>query len=86
SSKLIALRRERATQQVAAELGIAAGEEVFHLERLRLADGTPMAYETNYIPASLCPDLETYDLERDSLYRILEEEHGIRMQSADEVL
>ncbi|CDM64599.1 GntR family transcriptional regulator [Pyrinomonas methylaliphatogenes] len=86
SSKLILLKREKATQQIANELGIEVGEGVFHLERLRLANGTPMAYESNYIPADLCPDLDQYDLERDSLYRILEEEHGIRMQSADEVL
>lgn len=86
TSRLLRLRRERPTREVAADLDLAPGAEVFHLERLRLADGTPMAYESTFVPVALCPDLERYDLARDSLYRILQEECGLRFERAREVL
>lgn len=86
SSRVILLKREAASPATAEELGIEAGEQVFRSERLRLADGTPMAYESSYIPTALCPELDQYDLGRESLYRILEEEYGITMQRAEETL
>lgn len=85
SARVILLAREAASQATADELGIGAGDEVFHLERLRLADGAPMAYEASYISASLCPDLDERDLESESLYQIMEE-NGLRLQRAEEVL
>lgn len=86
SSQLIRLRREQPPGDVAADLNLEPGTEVFHLERLRLANGTPMAYESTFLPAALCPDLERYDLAHDSLYRILQEECGLRFERAREVL
>jgi GntR family transcriptional regulator len=86
SSRVVRLKRETPTQTKLDDLGLKAGAEVFRLERLRLADGTPMAYEINFIPATLCPDLDQRDLANDSLYRILGEEYGVRFQRAEEVL
>lgn len=40
-----------ASAEIARRLGIEPGEEVFVLERLRLADGTPMALERVHLPA-----------------------------------
>ncbi len=85
STKVILMKREPASQSTAGELGINPGDEVFHLERLRLADGAPMAYEINFISAELYPELDQRDLEKESLYSILED-YGVRMQRADEVL
>ncbi len=86
SSKVIGISRETPLQSKLDELGLESGAEVFRLERLRLADAMPMAYELNYIPAVLCPDLDEHDLASDSLYRILEKEYGIRFHRAEEVL
>jgi GntR family transcriptional regulator len=86
SSKLRLIVRENASPSIAEMLGINSGDEVFHVERLRLADGTPMAFEVNYISAGLCPNLDEYDLEKESLYHILEQDYGIRMQRAEEEL
>lgn len=86
SSKLILIKREPALPNTAEILGIDAGEQVFHLERLRLADKTPMAFESNYVSAEICPNLDDYDLQKQSLYTILEEQYGIRLHRADEVL
>lgn len=86
SSRLVALRRERAPAAVALALGVESRAEVFFLERLRLADGAPMAYETNRLPVALCPQLDDYDLATNALYHILETQYGIWLSSADEVL
>ena len=86
SSHLRLMAREVASPSTADMLGIKPGDEVFHLERLRLADGTPMAFEVNYISAELLPGLDEYDLEKKSLYHILEQVYGIHMQRAEEVL
>lgn len=39
-----------ATPEIARRLGIQPGEDVFRLERLRLADGKPMALECVHLP------------------------------------
>jgi GntR family transcriptional regulator len=55
---------------VAAALGIAEGDQVHHLERLRLARGEPVAHLSNHVPGGLL-DLATEKLEATGLYRML---------------
>lgn len=86
SSQVLLLQREAASREIADSLGIETGAEVIYFERLRLADATPMALESNYLAAALCPNLDHFDLTKKSLYEVLEKEYGIRMQRADEVL
>jgi GntR family transcriptional regulator, phosphonate transport system regulatory protein len=54
--RLIAHRREPASPEIAAGLGLAAGAPVICLEILRSADGVPIASATNYVSATLMPD------------------------------
>jgi GntR family transcriptional regulator len=86
SSQLIGLQKELAKTPIAEALGLPPRAEVFRLERLRLADGEPMAYEVNHLPAALCPELEDYDLADNALYQILETRYGIRLERAAEAL
>lgn len=86
SSKLLLAKIQKADEETAKDLGIEAGEAVFHLQRLRLADDSPMAFEDAYLPATRYPNLEKIDLERMSLYEVLETEYGVRMSHAEEFL
>lgn len=86
SSKLLLARIEKADEETAKDLGIEPGEEVFHLQRLRLADDSPMAFEDAYLPATRYPNLEKHDLEKLSLYEVLEKEYGVKMSHAEEFL
>lgn len=86
SSQLLLARREPAGQETAADLGIEVGEEVFHFQRLRLADDSPMAFEDAYLPAKRFSDLDEKDLEKQSLYKVLEEHYGIEIHHAEEIL
>lgn len=49
-------------------LGLSPGARVARLERVRLADETPMAYETSALPTSIVPEPEAV---KDSLYDYL---------------
>ncbi|AYN31056.1 MULTISPECIES: GntR family transcriptional regulator [Streptomyces] len=69
-----------ASPEAAAALGVAAGEEVRRVERLRLADGEPLAYLCNHLPARL-PGLDDAGLREGSLYALLRGA-GVTLHSA----
>ena len=59
-----------AAMGVAAELGITEGDDVSHFERVRYADGEPLAIMTNSIPCSVVK-LDRESLEKHGLYNLL---------------
>jgi GntR family transcriptional regulator len=85
-SKVLQLTKETSTKETAEKLHLSVTDEIFKLERLRLADDIPMAIEMSCLPAKMFPDLTKYDFEKQSLYRILEEKYGVQMYSAAEDL
>ena len=86
SSRILQLKRQTADEQTAHDLDLETGANIFRLERLRLADGEPMAFETTYLPEKLCPELDRWNLTENSLYRILVENYGLQMTHAAESL
>ncbi|MEN0022415.1 MAG: GntR family transcriptional regulator [Microbacterium sp.] len=71
SSRVLELARVDAPDAVAAALGLAAGDEVTHIRRLRLADDVPIAIEDVYVPVSVLA-IESLNLGA-SLYEQLRE-------------
>jgi GntR family transcriptional regulator len=65
------LRPAHADEQVATGLGVAAGDPVVYLERIRLADGEPLALMRNWLVADLTEGLTREDLEFSGLYQLL---------------
>ncbi len=86
SSRVIAFKRELANEEVMNNLQLGMGAEVFYLERLRIADDEPMAFEKTYLPAYLFPKLEEFDLTKNSLYQVLVENYDLPMHHAEEIL
>lgn len=86
SSKVLSFRRFRPETSIAERLLLGEGEEAIEIVRLRLADRIPMAHETCMLPARLCPQLKRADVERGSLYQILEQSYGVKLGHADEIL
>jgi len=65
-------------------LNLSEQQKVYEIQRLRMADGQPIAIERVELPAAWLPNLERYNLEERSLYRVLEEHYGIRLASCRE--
>jgi GntR family transcriptional regulator len=71
---------------IAVALDLAAGEETVRIVRLRLAAETPLLLETSLVPRSRCPGLEDENLERQSLYGLLERRYGYRPRAARQTI
>lgn len=72
--------------RVAKVLGLDPSAPIFRLERLRLANGEPMALEISHVDSRLCPGLAACDFTNQSLYRILQERFGIHLCRATQTL
>lgn len=67
---------------LAAKLNLELDERCFHITRMRYVDGKPFVLVENYIPESIFPGIEKYDLAENSLYDIFEKEYHVRVVRA----
>ncbi len=67
-------------------LKLQPGEPVYRIRRLRFADNQVVGIETASLSAHLFPKLDQQDLERKSLYHILETVYGVSLAYSEEVL
>jgi GntR family transcriptional regulator len=85
----VLLRREVtvADETVQDRLGLASGERVNLLQRLRLANGEPLALEISYTPYERFPDLleGSWGLDR-SLYETLTQKYKISLSYAQQTV
>lgn len=85
-TKLISLNSEGANEEIAERLGIKKGDRIIYIERLRFADDEPMALNISILPYHFVPKLESHDLEKNSLYEILEHHYGLILSRAEQTL
>lgn len=85
-AKLLTAARVRANAEIAERLQLAPSSPVYRLERLRLADGRPMALETSYLSAARFPGLLGRIRRTSSLYRVLTERYRIEPVDAEETI
>jgi GntR family transcriptional regulator len=83
-SRTLCLRREPATPGLHARLDLKPDEGVVLLERLRLADGLPLAIQRAYLPERLVPGLIERREPIESLYRVLADTYGVLPTIASE--
>jgi GntR family transcriptional regulator len=69
-TKVLSLKTVPATDLVAHALGVEEGSPVVALERLRYADGEPLAVLHNWLPPDLV-ELDAGSLERTGLYQLM---------------
>lgn len=82
-ARVLAAAEIPASPAASAALEIGAGDPVYEVRRLRLADGQPILLEHSLFPAQRCPGLLDYRLDG-SLYELLEEKYGQRPHRARE--
>lgn len=86
STQVLSARMGPADERTAERLQVQPGDPVFCLERLRLADGEPLAIERSHIAFAGCDRLVGEDLEHNSLYRLLESQYGVPLLEAEQEL
>ncbi|HLJ99985.1 MAG TPA: GntR family transcriptional regulator [Streptosporangiaceae bacterium] len=84
-TKVLAVTDVTADDQVAALLALPAGANVLMVERLRLADGSPLALMHNYLPAGLLHGDPASSLARAGLYELLRGQ-GVQLQAGEQVI
>ena len=86
TTKVLRVATIEASRQLAADLACLPGDEVIFIERLRIGDGEPMVLDTAHLRSELFPGLAEVDLERRSLYDVLESDYGRTVAEAQETL
>lgn len=76
-TRLIDTTVTEAEPDVAENLDVEEGAPVIRIERVRYANGEPMAVETVYLDHTRFPDIADKLTEDSSLYAVLESEYGV---------
>jgi len=70
TTKLLSLAKIKATKKDAEHLGVAVGDEVLWIRRLRFADGVAVAVMENWLPTDFT-DITVDDVAEHGLYQLL---------------
>ncbi len=84
STRVLSACMQPADEETAARLHIEVGQEIFALQRLRLADDQPLAVELSQLAFKGCERLVEEDFGHNSLYRVLESRYGLPLVEADQ--
>lgn len=71
-------------QDLAAKLEVEVESKIFVLQRIRLAEGEPLAIETSHLRHEECEGIEEYDFEDRSLYDTLKNDFDISLSWAEQ--
>jgi len=86
STRALAVEMRPADEFTAERLRIAPGTQIACVQRLRLADGEPLAIEVAQLSFPGCERLLEEDLEHQSLYHLLESKYGLPLMEAEQEL
>lgn len=86
SSKLIDVRRTPAGVDIGRQLDLSAKSEVLRIERLRLADGEPIAIEVVFLNANRFDGITAALSDGASLYQLFASTYGVKLASAEETI
>jgi GntR family transcriptional regulator len=85
-SKLITVSRVEAGVEVATALRLDPEAEVLRIERLRLADGEPIALEVLFLNAERFDGITASLGDDVSFYQLLRSDYGVELDSAEETI
>lgn len=86
TSRLLEVGVVAADKGLAARLDMKVGGKVYRLQRLRMANGQPMAVETTHLSAKRFPRLRQQLGSYTSLYALLGEVYGVHLAEAEETI
>lgn len=77
SSEIVAFEHQLAGARLAEHLSVKEGSPVVRVERLRLGDGEPIAYDITWLPIIYGQLLSPESLKTRTIYGILEQDYNI---------
>jgi GntR family transcriptional regulator len=83
SAKVLDRRLVAASETVARQLTVPRGATVARIQRLRLADGSPLSFDETYLPHELGAKVMTDDLERQPIFTLLEQKYATPLIEAE---
>lgn len=83
-TRLLSFSTVECDKHLARRFRRVLGEKLYRISRLRILNDTPVLIETTYIPVELAPHLEEHDLVNGSLFAVLEEVYGLRLDHGEE--
>ena len=78
SSQLIEFASVHPEKAIQDALKLDGNDLIYSINRLRLADQSPMAIEFSYLPVKLFPNLERFSLTEQSLYDIIKTHYHVQ--------
>lgn len=85
-AQLLQFTMQPADARIAKQLAIEDGEDVYYLQRLRLADKKPMMLEDTYLPVRKFPALSPELIVQEPLYQIMSNKYHVRIKYAKEAI
>lgn len=77
SSKVISFGQENVNKEISSYLNLKENNKVIKLERLRLGNGKPIAYDITWLPVFYGQLIEGFNLSEKTIIKILENEFNI---------
>ena len=85
STRLLAVELDQPPADVATALQLDGDAKAWQVDRVRLADGQPIALENGWYPQAALPGLDKHDL-GGSLYELFADVFGLTIDSAEQTL
>jgi GntR family transcriptional regulator len=85
STRLLSVELDEAPAEVAKALSLSSDALTWRVDRVRLADGEPIALENGWYPRDALPGLDRQDL-GGSLYELLSDVFGLTIDHAEQTL
>lgn len=83
ATRVLAHRQIAAPPLIAGALELAPNTPVDQIDRLRLANGQPVALDVTWLPAAYATLLERADLERETILQYLETRYQLTVEQGD---
>ena len=83
SARLVDKRLVSAGETVAARLGLRTGAKVVRIQRVRLADNTPLSFDETYLPRAIGEQIMKDDLETEPIFSLLEQKYNKPLVEAE---
>jgi GntR family transcriptional regulator len=83
TARLLGKQIESASDPVARKLSLKPGTPVVHIQRVRVADGTPLSFDETWLPKEIGEKIIENDLEVEPIFALLEQKYDTPLMEAE---